>query len=106
MQITIKQAEIEEALRHHLSRMGITGEIQEVSFTQSRSEGQLITNIEVGTRPDVDNEPTSIKQVESKPWPKQVEIAIDPAAIVDEQSSTKESMDGDKPISSGQSIFS
>ena len=50
MQITIKQAEVEEALRHHLSRMGITGEIQEVSSTQSRSEGQLITNIEVGTK--------------------------------------------------------
>lgn len=50
MQITIKQAEVEVALRHHLTRMGITGEIQEVSFTQSRSEGQLITNIKVGSK--------------------------------------------------------
>lgn len=102
MQITIKQAEVEEALRHHLTRMGITGEIQEVSFTQSRSEGQLITSIEIG----VLNE-TGAKQVEKEPVqrPAEVVAAITPV-FSEEQSSTEESGSGEKATPSGQSIFS
>ena len=84
MQITIKQEELQVALRAHLKAMGITGAIQKVTFTQSRSEGQLITQIEVGApdKLDVDDELVTVK----KTTPVQAVPRMEPAVSVQDSS--------------------
>ena len=84
MQITIKQEELEAALRVHLKAMGITGSVQAVAFTQSRSEGQLITHIQVGA-PDklaVNDELVTVQ----KTTPVQAVPRMEPAVSVQDSS--------------------
>ena len=120
MQITIKQEELKEALRVHLRAMGITGAIQEVTFTQSRSEGQLITHIEVGA-PDklaVNDELVTVQKtspVQSAPRTEPVISVRDtPTVEIADTSSVEEIPEvlsptpkvEAKPAASGQSLFS
>ena len=48
MQITIKQVELETALKNYIRKMGITVPVSDIKFTASRSEDQIITHIELG----------------------------------------------------------
>ena len=121
MQITIKQEELEAALRVHLKAMGITGAVQEVTFTQSRSEGQLITHIEVGA-PDklaVNDELVTVQKttsVQTAPRTEPVIPVQDNSAIEIPETSLVEKVEDAwrsshpkveaKPAATGQSLFS
>ena len=121
MQITIKQEELEAALRVHLKAMGITGAVQEVTFTQSRSEGQLITHIEVGA-PDklaVNDELVTVQKttpVQTAPRTEPVIPVQDNSAIEIPETSLVEKVESAwqardrkveaKPAATGQSLFS
>ena len=120
MQITIKQEELEAALRVHLKAMGITGAIQEVTFTQSRSEGQLITHIEVGA-PDklaVNDELVTVQKTSPTQSAPRTETVISvrdtPTVEIADASSVEEVQEvlpptpkvEAKPAATGQSLFS
>jgi hypothetical protein len=48
MQITLKQAELELAVRDYIQTVGISGNIGEVNFTPTRGTEGIVTSIEVG----------------------------------------------------------
>jgi len=52
MQIQLKQADIEQAIRSHIAAIGITREVSDISFTMGRNGAGLSAGVEVS---DTDN---------------------------------------------------
>lgn len=108
MEITIKEAETIAALTAHIRLMGITGEINSMSFTKSKSEQQLITTVDVGVAtPNIAvSKSTDMPTPISKPV-EVVKVAEADAEIAQEEP-TEVSMDTEEEETSeatGRSLF-
>jgi hypothetical protein len=61
MQITLKQAELETAVRSYIASMGLNFEVSAVTFTATRGgngvPGTITTEVEVGAAPPVEANP-------------------------------------------------
>jgi len=48
MQITLKQADLETAVRDFVAKMGISAELGDVNFTATRGSEGIVTDVSVG----------------------------------------------------------
>ena len=53
MQITLKQAELESAVRDYITKIGIARPVGEVNFTPTRGNEGIVTSVEVGEASNV-----------------------------------------------------
>ena len=59
MQITLKQAELEVAVRDYIRTMGIASQIGEVAFSATRGAEGITTTVEVGITPPANSAPAA-----------------------------------------------
>lgn len=60
MQLSIQQDEIEEALKEHIARMGVTGKVTDITFQVSRAPQRVRAEVEIRSLAD----PTPSSQVD------------------------------------------
>jgi len=57
MQIQLKQADIEQAIKNHIAAIGIQREVDEIHFTMGRKSSGLVADINVSDRVNVPSGP-------------------------------------------------
>jgi hypothetical protein len=65
MQITLKQDELELAVRSYIRTMGMNFEVSSVKFTPTRGSDGIVTEVEIGAAPVETTTNTILKAVDS-----------------------------------------
>jgi hypothetical protein len=103
MQITLKQDELETAVRSYINTMGMNFEVSTVKFTPTRGSDGIVTEIEIGASASVASAVvTAIDSVVEKVK----DVAADVAdAVTGEADDVSETDDEEGEVPAGKSLF-